>query len=98
MAADVLMYRTPLCPYCIRARLLLEKKGVAFREIDVAGDWERRSWLVQVTGRRTVPQIFINGTPIGGFDELRELERRGVLDTLIAEEPAEASAALAHKQ
>jgi glutaredoxin 3 len=98
MPAEVLMYRTPLCPYCIRARLLLEKKGAPFREINVAGDWERRSWLVRVTGRRTVPQIFINGVPIGGFDELRELEQRGRLDALLAQEPSGPSPACAEKQ
>ena len=87
MPADVVMYRTPYCPYCVRAKMLLERKGVAFTEIDVAGDWERRAWLAQVTRRRTVPQIFINGVPIGGFDDMALLERSGKLDALLASEP-----------
>ena len=87
MPAEVVVYRTPICPYCIRAKMLLERKGVAFTEIDVTGDWDRRAWLAQVTGRRTVPQIFINGVSIGGFDDMALLERSGKLDSLLAAEP-----------
>jgi glutaredoxin 3 len=86
MPAEVVMYRTPYCPYCVRAKMLLERKGVPFKEIDVTGDWEQRAWLVRVTGRRTVPQIFINGVPIGGFDDMALLERSGKLDALLAAE------------
>lgn len=85
MAAEVIVYRTPYCPYCVRAERLLRKKGVAFTEIDVSGDWERRAWLERATGRHTVPQIFINGRPIGGSDELHALDRSGKLDRLLAE-------------
>lgn len=86
MAAEILMYRTPYCGYCIRAKALLEKKGVPFVEIDVSSDTAKRRWLMEVTGRSTVPQIFINGRPVGGCDDIYELERRGKLDELLREE------------
>jgi glutaredoxin 3 len=92
MAPDVVMYRTPFCPYCVRAKALLNRKGVAFREIDVSGDAEKRRWLLSATHQRTVPQIFINGRSIGGCDELYLLERQGKLDELLAEPPQEARA------
>jgi glutaredoxin 3 len=90
MAADVVIYRTRICPYCIAAKRLLKKKGAAFREIDVSGDQERRKWLLEATRHRTVPQIFINDRAIGGFKELALLEWRGELDGLLAEEPPSA--------
>ena len=77
------MYRTPWCPYCVRAEGLLREKGVEFEQIDVSGDHERRLWLSRVSGQRTVPQIFINDAPIGGCDELMALERSGRLDQLL---------------
>jgi len=70
MAADVVMYRTPFCPYCVRAAMLLKAKGVPFREIDVSGDHEARERLLNETGSRTVPQIFINGASVGGYDDI----------------------------
>ncbi len=85
MAAQVDLYRTPYCSYCVRAARLLRDKGVVFREIDVSGDLARRRWLAEVTGRHTVPQIFVNGRPIGGYDDLAALERHGRLDALLAE-------------
>jgi glutaredoxin 3 len=85
MPADVVMYRTRICPYCVLARRLLSKKGVEPREIDVTRDGERRSWLRELTRRRTVPQIFINQRHVGGFQELAALERAGRLDALLAE-------------
>ncbi|MEB2312614.1 MAG: glutaredoxin 3 [Sorangiineae bacterium] len=88
--AEVIMYRTPYCPYCVRAKALLERKRVPFTEIDVSGDREKRAWLIETTGQRTVPQIFINGRPVGGCDDLHALERAGKLDALLAE-PAPAS-------
>jgi glutaredoxin 3 len=84
MKNDVVIYRTATCPYCVSAARLLTRKGVEFTEIDVTNDPERRSWLVSVTGQRTVPQIFIHDQPIGGYSELAELERRGALSSLIA--------------
>lgn len=85
MAAEVVMYRTPYCGYCVRAKMLLQEKGVVFREVDVSHDPGTRRWLVDATGRRTVPQIFINGRPVGGYDDLRELDRMGKLDPLLRE-------------
>lgn len=82
--ADVVIYTTPTCPYCIRAKALLAKKGVAFQNIDVSGDYEKRRWLADVTGRTTVPQIFINGRSMGGYDDIAALDRRGQLDPLLA--------------
>lgn len=76
----VRLYTTLVCPYCIRAKLLLKERGVAFEEIDVTGDHAAREWLVKTTGRRTVPQIFIGDDPIGGFEELRALDRSGELE------------------
>jgi glutaredoxin 3 len=82
------MYTTLICPYCIRAKMLLKSKGVAFEEIDVSRDDEKREWLVKVTGRRTVPQIFINDEAIGGFDDMRALDIAGELDKKLAHESA----------
>ena len=81
---NVRVFSTLICPYCIRAKLLLRDRGIAFEKIDVTGDPEARRWLVEKTGRRTVPQIFIGDEPIGGFDELRELDRTGELGKKLA--------------
>jgi glutaredoxin 3 len=78
------MYSTLICPYCIRAKVLLKERGIPYEEIDVTGDPAARAWLVSTTGRRTVPQIFIDDQPIGGFDELRELDRSGELQKRLA--------------
>ncbi|MBX3231791.1 MAG: glutaredoxin 3 [Labilithrix sp.] len=80
----VRMYSTNFCPYCVRAKMLLEDRGIAFEEINVSGDHEKRQWLVETTGRRTVPQIFIGDEPIGGFDELRKLDLSGELAKKLA--------------
>lgn len=83
--AKVLMYSTAVCPYCVRAEQLLTRKGVTEIEkvrVDLAPD--RREEMMQKTGRRTVPQIFIGETHVGGCDELYELERQGKLDPLLA--------------
>ena len=89
------MYTTLICPYCIRAKMLLKKKGVAFEEIDVSGDHEKRAWLVKTTGRRTVPQIFINEESIGGFDEMHALDRAGELDEKLSQPSTQTGAASA---
>lgn len=81
--ADVQIYLTPWCPYCVRAKALLQRKGVTFEEIDVDGDTEKRAWLTKTTGSRTVPQIFIDGRSVGGCDDLHDLDRRGELDRLL---------------
>jgi len=81
------IYTTRYCPYCHAAKRLLSRKGVAFSEIDVGRDWERREEMVErANGRVTVPQIFIGALHVGGSDELHELERQGKLDALLAGE------------
>jgi glutaredoxin 3 len=78
---EVELYTMPFCPYCVRARALLERKGVAFREIDIIAEPARRIEMVRRAGGRTsVPQIFIGGEHIGGSDELLALDRNGELD------------------
>ena len=79
----VVVYTTGWCPYCIRARELLKSKGVAFEEIDVDARPEARTEMTTRSGRRTVPQIFIGTTHVGGCDDLHELEASGRLDTLL---------------
>jgi glutaredoxin 3 len=81
---EIVMYSTGWCPYCVRARGLLERKGAAFREIKVDDDpAERERMLARSGGRRTVPQIFIGERHVGGFDELYALDRAGELDQLL---------------
>ena len=87
MPAHVKMYTRRWCGYCTAAERLLKEKGVEFEEIDCTGDHATRRWLVEVTGRSTVPQIFINGQAIGGYDDLRALDRRGELDAMLAASP-----------
>jgi glutaredoxin 3 len=83
--AKVQVYTTNYCPYCFRAKALLQHKGVAFEEIDVTDDQALRDKMVKLAGgRRTVPEIFINDKIIGGYDELRALEDEGKLDELLA--------------
>jgi len=84
MPARVTIYTTPYCPYCVMARKLLRHKGAEFAEIDVANDPEKRRWLSTTTGRRTVPQIFINDRAVGGYDDLAELDSTGKLDGMLA--------------
>ncbi len=84
--AKVEVYTTSCCPYCVRAKSLLESKGVAFDEIDVTADDALREKMIErAGGRRTVPEIFINGKIIGGYDDLRALEDEGGLDPLLSE-------------
>jgi len=80
----VKIYTTPWCPYCVRAKRLLDKKGVFYQEIDVDNDDEARIRLAEQTGRRTVPQIFIGEHHVGGSDDLHALEAQGKLDALLA--------------
>ncbi len=84
--AKVELYTTTYCPFCTRAKNLLKSKGVAFVEIDVTEDDELRAKMIEMSGgRRTVPEIFINGKIVGGFDELNALNSSGKLDGLLAE-------------
>ena len=82
----VVIYSTPYCPYCLMAKRLLGKKGVAYEDIDVSGNWELRDELVARSGgRTTVPQIWIGETHVGGYDALSALERAGRLDALLGD-------------
>ena len=84
MTARVEIYATQSCPYCHAARGLLQKKGVDYELIDVGREPERRSEMTQrAHGRRTVPQIFIDGTHVGGSDDIHALDRQGKLDALL---------------
>jgi glutaredoxin 3 len=81
----VLMYSTEVCPYCVRAEQLLTRKGVVdIEKVRVDLQPDRRDEMMQKTGRRTVPQIFIGDTHVGGCDDLYELDRQGKLDSLLA--------------
>lgn len=87
--AQVEIYTTQTCPYCIRAKRLLTAKGVAFQEYDVSNDPDLRAAMTaRAHGGRTVPQIFINGEHVGGCDDLHSLDGAGELDALLAKEPA----------
>jgi glutaredoxin 3 len=79
------VYTTPYCSFCVSAKALLRRKGVAFSEINVAGEPERRAEMVaRANGRTTVPQIFVGTTHVGGYRELCQLDAAGSLDPLLA--------------
>lgn len=85
MAVDVVMYSTAVCPYCQRAEALLKARGVGqVRKIRIDLEPARRDEMIEKTGRRTVPQIFIGATHVGGFDDLAALDRDGKLTPLLA--------------
>jgi len=79
----VKMYTTRVCPFCIMAKRLLSQKGVQIEEVRVDEDSTQREQMMQISGRRTVPQIFVGETHVGGFDDLSALERAGRLDPLL---------------
>jgi glutaredoxin 3 len=84
--ADIEIYTTKVCPYCVRAKRLFDKKGAAYREIDVSDDAAlRESMMARAGGRRSVPQIFINGEHIGGCDDLYALDSAGGLDAKLGQ-------------
>jgi len=85
--ARVEIYTTSNCPYCVQAKRLLKARGIAFEEFDVELDAKLREQVIQRSGRRTVPQIFIDGRSIGGFQELAALDAGGDLMPLVS--PAE---------
>jgi glutaredoxin 3 len=87
-SSAILVYTAGWCPFCTRAKVLLERKGLAFREIDVEDDPRLREEMMKRSGRRTVPQIFIGDAHVGGFDELYALERTGRLDPLVDDSTA----------
>jgi glutaredoxin 3 len=89
----VIIYTTRSCGFCMAAKHLLEQKGIAYREIHADGRPDLRSWISQASGRHTVPQVFIDGSSIGGYTRLAALAASGELDELLsaappAEEPA----------
>ena len=82
--ADVTIYTTTYCPYCVRAKDLLKAKKQTYKEVNAEDDAVREDMIVKAGGRRTVPQIFINGAHIGGCDDLYALDKAGKLDGLLA--------------
>lgn len=84
MTAHVKMYTSAVCSYCVRAERLLDAKGVTnIEKIRVDLDPEQKATMMQQTGRRTVPQIYVGDTHVGGFDDLYALDQAGKLDTLL---------------
>lgn len=84
MTAKIDVYTTTYCPFCVQAKNLLNRKALAFNEIDVTNDDEMRMKLVEMSGgRKTVPQIFINGQCVGGFTDLQALDVSGELDEMV---------------
>jgi glutaredoxin 3 len=83
----ILMYTTKWCPFCVMAKRLLAAKGAAVEEVAVDTDPGRRLEMVQRTGRRTVPQIFIGDRHVGGFEDVAALDHKGELDPLLADAP-----------
>ncbi len=82
--ADILIYTKAFCPYCVRAKRLLDEKGAPYREVDISlGGAVRQEMLAKSNGRTTVPQIFIGDTHVGGSDDLAALDRAGKLDALL---------------
>lgn len=82
-APKVSVYTKQSCPYCVRAKRLLEKKGVTYEEIDVERDDQLRVWLAEKTGQMTVPQIFAGDRPLGGYTDLAALDAAGKLDPIL---------------
>jgi len=81
--AEVIMYSTRFCPYCMRARRLLKHKGIEYKEISVGSNKELWAEMEQLSGRNTVPQIFINNVSVGGYDDIARLDQIGELDQLL---------------
>ncbi len=81
--SNIVMYTTQFCPYCVRANQLLASKDVAVKEVRVDLNPEERAKMMRLSGRRTVPQIWIGDTHVGGFDELWALDRKGELEPLL---------------
>jgi glutaredoxin 3 len=86
MSAKVVIYTSAVCPYCVQAKALLDKKRVSYQEIRVDTDPNALQTMMTLSARRTVPQIFINDKPVGGSDDLYQLDKEGKLDALLADE------------
>jgi glutaredoxin 3 len=83
MSKKIEIYIKPTCPFCQAAARLFRDKGVDFTEIDIAAEPERRDEMIERSGRRTVPQIFIGDEHVGGFDDLDALDQEGALDRML---------------
>ena len=79
----VVLYTTLVCPYCVRAKSLLQRKGVGYQELRIEGDRELMREMISRSGRRTVPQIFIDDFHVGGYDDMAALDAQGELDPLL---------------
>ncbi|WAK03008.1 glutaredoxin 3 [Methylobacter sp. YRD-M1] len=84
---EILIYTTSICPYCVMAKRLLDKKGVRYTELNVDRQPGLREEMMRKTQRRTVPQIYIGDYHVGGFDDLYTLEQQKKLDALLSDEP-----------
>lgn len=82
-APKVTVYTKEACPFCIRAKKLLDRKGIAYEEIRVEGKDDLRIWLAEKTGQKTVPQIFAGERSLGGFSDLEALDQKGELDPIL---------------
>lgn len=81
--SEIVIYSTKICPYCVRAKMLLDSKGAIYREVDVTDEAERAKMMEKAGGKRSVPQIFIGDRHIGGCDDLYALDSKGKLDKLL---------------
>jgi len=93
---EVVIYSTAMCPYCVRAKMLLDNKSVTYAEIRIDHDRERMQEMMTRSNRRTVPQIFIDDYHVGGYDDMAELEAFGKLDPLLGLSPHNDEAAIPH--
>jgi glutaredoxin 3 len=80
---QVIIYTTSYCPYCSGVKAFMQSKNVEFEEVDVTNDPTRRAEMERMSSRRTVPQVFVDGIPIGGFDDVRRLDASGELNRLL---------------
>ncbi len=93
---NVVVYSTAMCPYCVRAKMLLQSKGVTIEEIRIDLDPQQMQVMMQKSNRRTVPQIFIDDLHVGGYDDIAELDAYGKLDPLLGLAAHTDEAAMAH--
>ncbi len=85
----VVVYSTSVCPYCVRAKMLLERKGIGYEEKLIDGDRELMREMLTLSKRKTVPQVFIDDYHVGGYDDMAALDSAGELDVLLGLEPKE---------
>lgn len=90
-APEIILYTTAICPYCVAAKNFLKSKGQVWTEVRIDLDFEQRRKMVALANRTSVPQIFIGGTHVGGYDDMIALHRAGKLEPLLATQPGGAS-------